>query len=146
MRIIYKLLIGAAFCTANLPAFAEDHEFGSVNVSAGHFTDVNWSRFGGPVDHFSFAPDNDAVTCDHVTINYIDGTSHQVFSGYIAAGQRTTISLPPPNDGRIRDVDFACKAEHIDGTRITLSAVTDAWPHGWDGDRPAHVTTQVIPN
>ena len=148
MRLTIKLLAGAALCAALAtfdtgPAFALDDEFGSVNVAAGHYTDVRWSRFGGPLDHITFMPENDAIDCEHVTINYLDGTSHDVFSGTVLAGARTTISLPPPNDGRVRDVTFACKAQTVDGARVALSAVTDSWPRGWDADRPAHVTTVV---
>jgi hypothetical protein len=144
MRILPRLLLGAALATAlAAPAFALDHEFGSVNVAAGHYTDVRWSRFGGPLDHITFVPENDAIDCEHVTINYLDGTSHDVFSGTVLAGAATTISLPPPNDGRVRDVTFACKARRVDGARVALSAVTDSWPRGWDADRPVHVTTEA---
>jgi hypothetical protein len=144
MRLAFTLLAGAALCAAlAAPAIAAEHEFGSVNVAAGHYTDVRWSRFGGPLDHITFMPENDAIDCEHVTINYLDGTSHDVFSGTVLAGAATTISLPPPNDGRVRDVTFACKAQKLDGARIALSAVTDSWPHDWDSDRPAHVTTEA---
>ena len=98
------------------------------------------------LDHITIVPQNDAIDCEHVTINYRDGTSHDVFSGCVAAGAHTTISLPPPNDGRVADVTFACKAQHLDGARIVLSAVTDAWPQGWDSERPAHVTTEAHPD
>jgi hypothetical protein len=148
MRLALKLLAGAALCATlatldTRPAAAAEHEFGSVNVAAGHYTDVRWSRFGGPLDHITFVPVNDAIDCEHVTINYLDGTTHDVFSGTVLAGARTTISLPPPNDGRVHDVTFACKAHTVDGARIALSAVTDAWPRGWDADRPAHVVTEA---
>jgi hypothetical protein len=148
MRLAIKLLAGAALCAMlatldTAPARAAEHQIGSVNVAAGHYTDVRWSRFGGPLDHITFVPENDAIDCEHVTINYRDGTSHDVFSGYVAAGARTTISLPPPNDGRVADVTFACKARHMDGARVALSAVTDAWPRDWEGERPAHVTTEA---
>jgi len=148
MRLTIKLLAGAALCAVLAtfdapPAFALDHAFGSVNIAAGHYTDVRWSRFGGPLDHITFVPVNDTIECAHVTINYLDGTSHDVFSGTVLAGARTTISLPPPNDGRVRDVTFACKAKSVDGARVALSAVTDSWPDGWDADRPAHLTAEV---
>jgi len=39
-----------------------------------------------------------------------------------------------------------CKARHLDGARIVLSAVTDAWPRGWDSARPAHLTTEAHPD
>jgi hypothetical protein len=64
----------------------------------------------------------------------------------VVAGSRTTISLPPPNDGRVRDVTFACKAQNIDGARIALAAETGGWPRDWDSDRPVHVTTEAHVN
>lgn len=144
MRTLPRLLLGATLVmTLAAPAFALDQEFGSVNIATGHFTDVRWSRFGGPLDHITFMPENDAIDCEHVTINYLDGTSHDVFSGTVLAGAQTTISLPPPNDGRVANVTFACKAQHVDGARVALSAVTDSWPRGWDADRPVHVTTEA---
>ena len=151
MRIAIKLLAGAALCAAlatleTAPAAAAELEFGSVNVAAGHFTDVRWSRFGGPLDHITIVPVNDAIDCNHITINYMDGTVHDVFSGTVVAGSRTTISLPPPNDGRVRDVTFACKAQNIDGARIALAAETGGWPRDWDSDRPVHVTTEAHVN
>ena len=152
MRIAVKLLLGAALCAGlatldTQPAAALDHEFGSVNVSNSQFTDVRWNRFGGPVDRLSFTPMNDAVTCEHITLTYADGSSHEVFSGYIAEGQHTTITLPAPNPGDVREVSFACKAEKLDGARISLAATTDAWPRGWESawetSHPASITTQA---
>jgi hypothetical protein len=144
MPILPRFLFGAALAAlAATPALAVDREFGSVNVAAGHYTDVRWSLFGGPLDHFTIMPENDAIDCEHITINYRDGTSHDVFSGYVAAGAHTTISLPPPNDGRVANVTFACKAQNTDGARIALLAVTDSWPRGWDTERPVHVVTEA---
>ena len=134
--------------SAAWPAAAAVHQLGAVNVSADHYTQVSWSRFDGPVARLSFVPDNDAVDCDHITINYRDGTSHDVFSGMLLKDQRETITFPG-TDSRLRSVDFACKAQHVDGARISLSAVSDgeriggryAEPYDEGGDRPAHVRT-----
>jgi len=146
MHMLHRFGLGTALAMlAFAPAFAVDREFGSVNVAAGHYTDVRWSMFGGPLDHFTIMPENDAIDCAHITINYRDGTSHDVFSGYVAAGAHTTISLPPPNDGAVHDVTFACKAQKLDGARIALLAVTDSWPRGWDTERPARVITEAPP-
>jgi type IV pilus biogenesis protein CpaD/CtpE len=102
------------------------------------------------VVRLSFVPDNDAVDCDHITINYPDGTSHDVFSGTLLKDQRETITFPG-TDSRLRSVDFACKAQHLDGARISLSAVSDGERAGGRyaerdnqdgiGDRAAHVRT-----
>lgn len=134
--------------SAAWPAAAAVHQLGAVNVSADHYTQVSWSRFDGPVARLSFMPDSDAVDCDHITINYRDGTSHDVFSGVLLKDQRETITFPG-TDSRLRSVDFACKAQHVDGARISLSAVSDgeriggryAGPYDEGGDRPADVRT-----
>jgi len=147
-KTLLFLAAGAALLGTALPAAAAAiHQIGSVNVSAGKYTDVTWSRFAGPLSRFSFMPENDNVDCDHVTVNYRDGTSHDIFSGAIQAGQRTTITIE--GDRRIRNVDFACKAQSVDGARIALSAATAAdaanFPDGdgnWEEEgRPAHLTT-----
>jgi hypothetical protein len=143
------LILSAALCLgAALPAAAAVHQLGAVNVSADHYTQVSWTRFDGPVTRLSFVPDNDAVDCDHITINYRDGTSHDVFSGVLLKDQRETITFPE-SDSRLRSVDFACKARSIDGARIALSAVSEgerynAYPDREADlaiDRPAHVRT-----
>ncbi len=146
----FSLPFAAALLSLNAawPAAAAVHQLGAVNVSADHYTQVSWSRFDGPVARLSFVPDNDAVDCDHITINYRDGTSHDVFSGMLLKDQRETITFPG-TDSRLRSVDFACKAQHVDGARISLSAVSDgerigdryAEPYDEGGDRPAHVRT-----
>jgi len=151
MGIAVKLLAGGVLCAALATihagrAVAADTEIGSVHVSAATQTDVRWSRFGGPVSHLTLVPVTDAVNCEHITINYRNGDSSTIFRGYIAKGQHTTIALPPPNPGDVRDVTFACKAETIDGARISLAAVTDDWPKGWDTvdeRKPARVEAQV---
>jgi hypothetical protein len=131
---------------AALPASADVHQLGAVNVSADHYTQVSWTRFDGPVERLSLVPDNDAVDCDHITINYRDGTSHDVFSGVLLREQRQTITFPE-SDSRLRSVDFACKARSLDGARITLSAVTEGGLYPYPDrdalhvDREAHVRT-----
>jgi hypothetical protein len=151
MRFLLKpsLLAGAALCVAGaLPALAASHQLGAVNVSADHYTYVSWTHFDGPVERLSFVPDNDAIDCDHITVNYLDGTSHDVFSGYLLKGQRETISFPGSDDSRLHSVDFACKAESFDGARISLSAVSEGLPSPYPGDeanisvdRPARLRT-----
>jgi hypothetical protein len=146
------LILGAALCIGTtLPAAAAVHQLGAVNVSSDHYTHVSWTRFDGPVARLSFIPDNDAVDCDHITVNYRDGTSHDVFSGVLLKEQRETITFPD-TDSRLTSVDFACKAQNYDGARIALSAVTEGDSHaGRDDDwnREAHVRTyergEIIP-
>jgi hypothetical protein len=138
------LILGAALCIGTaLPAVAAEHQLGAVNVSADHYTHVSWTRFDGPVTRLSFIPDNDAVDCDHITINYRDGTSHDVFSGVLLKEQRETITFPD-TDSRLASVDFSCKAQSVDGARIALSAVSEGDRHAGrddDFDREAHVRT-----
>lgn len=149
MRKSSLLLFGALLSMgAALPAAAAVHQLGTVNVSADHYTLVSWTRFDGPVARLSFTPDNDAVDCDHITINYRDGISHDVFSGVLLKDQRETITFPE-SDSRLRSVDFACKARSMDGARIALSAVSEGDRYSAYPDReaelaierPAHVRT-----
>jgi hypothetical protein len=152
MRSVLKpslLALGIALCAGSaVPALAASHQLGAVNVSSDHYTYVSWTHFDGPVEHLSFVPDNDAITCDHITVNYLDGTSHQVFSGYLLKGQRETISFPGSDDSRLHSVDFACKAQSFDGARISLSSVSEGMRSPYpdrDADipveRPAHLRT-----
>ena len=143
MRRSSLLIFVSLLCMGGaLPAAAAIHELGTVNVSADHYTHVSWTRFDGPVDRLSFLPANDAVDCDHITVNYLDGTSHDVFSGVLLRDQRETISFPGNQDSRLASVEFSCRAENRDGARIALSAVTDGSRFADDDfDRPAHVRT-----
>ena len=109
----------------------------------------SWTRFDGPVARLSFLPDNDAVDCDHITINYRDGTSHDVFSGVLLKDQRETITFPE-SDSRLRSVDFACKAQHSMARasrcrRCRMAKIRDRAYPDRDADlaidRPAHVRT-----
>jgi hypothetical protein len=144
-----SLLAGAVLCAAGaLPALAASHQLGTVNVSADHYTHVSWTQFDGPVERLSFLPENDAIDCDHITVNYQDGTSHDVFSGYLLKGQRETISFRGSDDSRLDSVDFACKAESFDGARIALSAVSEGLRNPYPDreadisvDRPARLRT-----
>lgn len=134
--------LAAALC---LGARADVRQIGAVNVSADRYTHVTWSRFDGPVVRLRLIADNDTVDCEHVIVTYRDGVSHDVFSGTLVRDGAETITFPE-GDSRIDDVDFACKAQHLDGARILLSSVTDDrdWPDG-DGDHtaPAHLSTDA---
>ncbi|HEV7960272.1 MAG TPA: hypothetical protein VGP01_04530 [Rhizomicrobium sp.] len=143
MRRFSLLAFASMLCMgAALPAAAAIHELGAVNVSSDHYTHVSWTRFEGPVDRLSFLPANDAVDCDHITVNYLDGTSHDVFSGMLLKDQRETISFPGDQDRRLSSVTFSCRAENMDGARIALSAVTDGSRFAEDDfDRPATLRT-----
>ncbi len=145
MRKSSLLMFVSLLCLGSaLPAAAAIHELGAVNVSADRYTHVSWTRFDGPVDRLSFLPANDAVDCDHITVNYLDGTSHDVFSGVLLKDQRETISFPgdEAQDRRLASVEFSCRAENMDGARIALSAVTDGSRFADDDfDQPAHVRT-----
>ena len=134
------LILGAAlFAGATaMPAHAMVHEIGSVNISSGHYTNVSWQHFEGPVIRLRMVAEGDTIDCDHVAVTYYDDTVHEVFSGTIVKDGIETITFPE-GDSRIRHVDFACKAQSVDGARIALSSVSA----GWDGDKwapEAHVT------
>lgn len=116
-------LIAAALALSTVPAIADMHELGSVNVAADHYTHVTWDGFDGPAERLRLTADNDTVDCEHVIVNYRDGVSHNVFSGLIPREGAETITFVE-GDRRIRDIDFACKAENRDGARIAISAVS----------------------
>jgi hypothetical protein len=135
------LILGVALLAGAtaMPAHAMVHQIGSVNVSNDHYTDVSWEHFEGPVIRLRMVAEGDTIDCDHVAVTYFDGTTHEVFSGVMTKDSIETITFPE-GDSRIRHVDFACKAEAVDGARIALSSVSE----GWDRDRWArepHVTT-----
>jgi hypothetical protein len=147
MRPTSLVFLAAALAmgAATLPAQADVHQLGDVNVSAAQYTHVSWSRFEGPVLRLRFTAANDTVDCEHIIVTYRDGTSHDVFSGILAENSTETITFPE-GDSRIRNVDFACKARSVDGARIALSAVSEGlWPAAADDDtaRPAHVRTEA---
>ena len=129
------LLAGAA--TA-LPAKADVHQIGSVNVAADHYTDVSWEHFEGPVERLQFVAEGDTVDCAHISVTYRDGTTHTVFSGILPKNSTETVTFPE-GDSRMRHVDFACKAQSVDGARIALSAVSEGWDRGQWAREP-HVT------
>jgi hypothetical protein len=141
MRKSSLIFLGVAFLAgaSAMPAQALVHQIGSVNVAADHYTDINWTHFEGRVIRLRLVADGDTVDCDHIAVTYYDGTTHEVFSGTMVKDSIETITFPE-GDSRIRNVDFACKAQSVDGARIALSSVSE----GWDRDmwaREPHVTT-----
>ena len=118
-------IFGAAILVvaAEQSARADVHQVGSVNVSADHYTDVSWAHFEGPVERLRFVAENDAIDCEHISVTYRDGTTHEVFSGVMPAGSIETITFPE-GDSRMKHVDFACKAQSVDGARISLSSLS----------------------
>ena len=135
-----RLLMSATLVTAlAAPAWAEVHQIGSVNIANDHFTDVSWEHFEGPVESLQFVAQGDAITCDHISVTYRDGTTHLVWAGTMVKDSIETITFPE-GDSRMKHVDFACKAQNVDGARIALSAVSQGWDdHMWA--REPHVTT-----
>jgi hypothetical protein len=135
------LILGAALLAGAtaMPAKAMVHQIGSVNVANDHYTDVSWAHVEGPVIRLRMVAEGDTIDCDHIAVTYFDGTTHEVFSGIMTKDSIETITFPE-GDSRIRHVDFACKAQSVDGARIALSSVST----GWDEDewaREPHVTT-----
>src|SRR5471032_1379873 len=140
MRMSSLMILSAALCLVGvLSARAEVHQIGSVNVAADHFTNVSWEHFEGAVEKLQFVAEGDTVNCAHISVTYRDGTTHEVFSGVMTKDSIETITFPV-GDSRMRHVDFACKAQSVDGARIALSAVSEGWdPNQWA--REPHVTT-----
>ena len=100
---------------------------------------MSWEHFEGPVESLQFVAQGDTIHCDHISVTYRDGTTHEVLRGTMVKDSIETITFPE-GDSRMRHVDFACKAESVDGARIALSAVSEGWDdHMWA--REPHVTT-----
>jgi hypothetical protein len=85
---------------------------------------VSWEHFEGAVEKLQFVADGDALDCAHISVTYRDGTTHKVFSGVLPKDGMETITFPE-GDSRMKHVDFACKAQNIDGARMTLSAISE---------------------
>jgi hypothetical protein len=146
MRALFKsksslAILGAALLAGatSLPAKAEVHQIGSVNVAADHYTNVSWEHFEGPVERLQFVAEGDTVDCAHISVTYRDGTTHTVFSGVMAKDSIETVTFPE-GDSRMRHVDFACKAATVDGARIRLSALSEGFDRNQWAREP-HVTT-----
>ena len=134
------LFLSAAIVAAlALPAAAEVHQIGSVNIASDHFTDVSWEHFEGAVQELQFVAQGDDITCDHISVTYRDGTTHQVWRGTMVKDSIETITFPE-GDSRMKHVDFACKAQSVDGARVALSAVSQGWDDRMWAREP-HVTT-----
>ncbi len=120
------------------PAMADVHQIGSVHIASDHYTDVSWEHFEGPVERLQFVAQGDTLDCSHISVTYRDGTTHKVFSGVIPKDSTETITFPE-GDSRMRHVDFACKAQSVDGARLALSAISEGWDTRWWAREP-HVT------
>ena len=130
MRKSTFLILGAAM--------ADVHQIGSVHVANDHYTNVSWEHFEGPVERLQFVAQGDTLDCAHISVTYRDGTTHTVFRGMLPKDAIETITFPE-GDSRMKHVDFACKAQYVDGARVALSAVSE----GIGADRWArepHVT------
>jgi len=139
MRKSSLLILGAAALVGATAARAEVNQIGSVNVAADHYTDVSWEHFEGPVERLRFVAEGDTVDCDHISVTYRDGTTHEVFSGVLPKDAIETITFPE-GDSNMRHVDFACKARSVDGARIALSSISEGFDHDFWAREP-HVTT-----
>jgi len=80
------------------------------------------------------------VDCGHISVTYREGTTHTILSGILPKDAAETVTSPE-GDSRMRHVDFACKARNVDGARIELSAVPEAWDDQLCARQP-HVTTR----
>ena len=141
MRKSTFLILGAAMAAGLVarPAMADVHQIGSVHVANDHYTNVSWEHFEGPVERLQFVAQGDSLDCAHISVTYRDGTTHEVFSGILPKDSTETITFPE-GDSRMRHVDFACKAQNVDGARVALSAVSEGWDTRWWAREP-HVTT-----
>lgn len=125
MRLVPKFLLASAILAFGaVAAQAEVHQTGSVNIPSDRFADVSWTKFEGEVNRLRFYADNDTVDCEHISVTYRDGTTHEVYRGSIPMGGFTTVTFPE-GDSRMREVAFACKARSVDGARITFTALSE---------------------
>jgi len=133
-------ILGAALLAGAtaLPARADVHQIGSVNVASDHYTNTSWEHFEGAVERLQLVAQGDTVDCAHISVTYRDGTTHTVFSGIMAKDSIETITFPE-GDSHMKHVDFACKAQSVDGARIALSAVSEGWDRAQWAREP-HVT------
>lgn len=123
LAILGAILLAGA---SALPAIADVHQIGSVNISADHFTDISWEHFEGAVERLQFVAAGDTMDCAHISVTYRDGTTHKVFEGVLPKGSIETVTFPE-GDSRMRNVDFACKARTVDGARMELSAISEGF-------------------
>jgi hypothetical protein len=147
MRKSVLLLGAAAVIGLAVPAAADVHQLGAVNIAADQYTHVRWNQFEGEVARLRFMPQNDTVDCDHIDVTYRDGTTHEVFSGILVKDSIETVTFPE-GDSRIAHVDFSCKAQARDGARIAISAVSEGdsftdGPQVWQ--REANTNAHSIP-
>ena len=128
MRLVTKALLGPvaalAFGAVATQAQAEVHQTGSVNIPSDRYADVSWTQFEGAVNRLRFYAVNDTVNCAHISVTYRDGTTHEVYRGAIPKGGFTTVTFPE-GDSRMREVAFACKADAVDGARISFTALSE---------------------
>ncbi len=131
MRTLFQskiplMIFGAVILVAagEQAAKADVHQVGSVNISADHYTNVSWEHFEGAVERLQFVADGDALDCAHISVTYRDGTTHTVFRGVLPKDAIETITFPE-GDSRMKHVDFACKAQNVDGARVALSAISE---------------------
>ena len=63
MRKSSLAVLGAAFLAGAtaLPAKADVHQIGSVNVAADHYTDISWEHFEGAVERLQFVAQGDTI-------------------------------------------------------------------------------------
>ena len=120
MRKSSLAVLGAVFLAGAtaLPAKADVHQIGSVNVAADHFTGISWEHFEGAVERLQFVAQGDTIDCAHISVTYRDGTTHKVFEGVMPKDSIETIDLP-----RRRQSHEAC--------RFRLQGPDCGWrPHG----------------
>jgi hypothetical protein len=138
-------MIAAAlsFGTA-VPALAAIDELGAIDVAGDHYTHASWTTFEGPVERLSFLSKSGNVDCDHITVNYRNGITQEVFSGVLYDDQRQSVLF---QDGAraIRSIDFACQAESGDGGRITLTAGLGTVPTASSSEPIRHEQWSQIP-
>jgi hypothetical protein len=132
------LLASALSCALAAPAMADWYRIGGVDVGHHRDRDVTYSRFGGGVDRLRFDTHESDVNCRSVRATFRNGTSREVFSGWLRAGHSEVVELP--GDRRhVEKLIFKCRATARRGATIAISAdvssYRDEWRHSPNWDR-----------
>jgi hypothetical protein len=124
------LLASALSCALAAPAMADWARIGGVDVSNGRDRDVTYNRFGGGVDKLRFDTHESDVNCRSVRATFRNGTSREVFSGWLRAGRSQVVELP--GDRRhVEKLSFNCRATARRGATIAISADVTSFRDEW---------------
>lgn len=133
MRKTFTLAVAVAAlsCGLTVPALAADWvRIGSVDVSHGVDRDTAYTRFGGGVDRLRLDVRDSDVQCRSVRATFANGSSREIFKGWLRAGRSVAIEMPGER-ARVRKLDFTCRASARRGATISISAEVNSYRDEW---------------